>query len=345
MRVITSPIIILLFYFCFYTGCLTPKESSENKHLSDKEIVAEALKDPEKHFENFRFNPDSEFHQRVTAPPHFILNYIMELDQKDYTSYKVTKEELKIVESSVKQLPPLLRRMLKEKVIEVYFINDFLGSGMTDWVVDSGKNLYFVMYFNPITLKMDMSEWLTYKEKTCFINDIKDMDISVNAGKKYSAFLGILLHEAVHVADYSKNITPFVEENTRALSADKGEKIKESPFIKGIWKNIDTAVDKFEFKERKKISFYSLGGGPKLKISDAVDLYKQLSASPFVSLYGSLSWSEDLSEYLLFYHLTLKLGQPYIITVLKNGNAVYLLEPMKNERVKERTAFLELFYK
>lgn len=216
---------------------------------------------------------------------------------------------------------------------------------MTDWLVDGSRNVYCVMYFNPITLKMDMSEWLTYKENTCFKKDTKDMDISINAGKKYSAFLGILLHEAVHVADYVTNITPFVEENTRALSAVKGEKINESAFVNGTWKNINLAEDKFDFKDRKKISFYGLGGGPKLKISDAVDIYKRLSAVPFVSLYGSMSWSEDLSEYLLFYHLTRKLEQPYVVTVLNNGKIVYILEPMKGEGVIKRAAFMELFYK
>ncbi len=345
MKAVASSIIILLLSICFNAGCLNPKEGAENKKLSDEELVAEALKGPERHFENFRFNPALEFHRRVADPPAFILKYVRELDKKEYTSYKVTEKELKIIEAAVKQLPPMLRRMLKERVLEVYFINDFLGSGMTDWLVDSAKKIYCVMYFNPVTLKMDMSEWLSYKEKTCFIMDDKDIDITVNAGNKYSAFLGILLHEAVHVADYALNITPYVEDNTRALSIVKGERIKESAFTKGIWNSLDTPAEKFDFKERRKISFYTLGGGPKLHISEAAAIYREFSATPFVSIYGSMSWAEDICEYLLFYHLTRRLGQPYVLTVLRNGNAMYTLEPMKSAAVQKRGAFMEQFYK
>ncbi|MCU0821531.1 MAG: hypothetical protein MUC95_03540 [Spirochaetes bacterium] len=345
MRILTLVFIVFFNFYFFYTGCLTPKESAEKKKLSDNELAAEALSGPEKHFDNFKFNPDSEYYQRVSDPPPFIMKYIRELDKKEYTSYKITKEDLEKIENSYRQLPSLLQRMLKERVLEIYFINNFMGSGMTDWLVDSGRKLYFVMYFNPITLKMNMSEWLIYKEKTCFIDDMSDMDISIDAGKKYSAFLGILLHEAVHVADYTIHITPFVEENTRILSVVNGEKIKESQFVNGTWVDIELPAGKFDFKEREKISFYGLGGSPKLKISDAVNIYAVLSSTPFVSLYGSMSWAEDLSEFLLFYHLTQKLGQPYTITVLKNGKSVYQLEPMKGPDVQKRIRLMDIFYK
>lgn len=127
MRAIMSSIITLLFLFSINIGCSNAEAPAENKKLSDKEIVAGALKGPERHFENFRFNPDLEFHQRVTDPPSFIVNYIRELDQKDYTSYKITKEELKTVERSVKQLPQLLKRMLKEKSNRSLFYKRFYG--------------------------------------------------------------------------------------------------------------------------------------------------------------------------------------------------------------------------
>lgn len=344
MNKIKNMIVLFIVTVFFQPGACVKGLLIDDK-LTDEEIVAKAVSRPEKQFGNYKFNPDLKFSERVKEPPGFIMKYVRELDQKEYTHYMPRAKELKLMDKAFTHLPPLLKRMLDERLIEIYFINDFLGSGMTDWVVDKERNIYCVMYFNPVTVKMDMSEWLTWKEMTCFIKDNKDISVQIEAGEKYSAFTGILLHEAVHVADYVKHITPCVEDNTRALSAVKGEKIQDTPFVKGTWEGLSSPVNDFDFPGRKDISFYTLGGGPKIKISDARSLYESLSRTPFTSLYGSMSWAEDVAEFLLFYHLSQKMKQPYIISVLDKGKVVYSLQPMKGAGVRERFPDMDVFYR
>ena len=64
-------------------------------------------------------------------------------------------------------------------------------------------------------------------------------------------------------------------------------------------------------------------------------MYQGLSKTPFVSLYSCQMWAEDLAEFVAFYHLHHKLGQPYSISVLKNGKTVYRYEPFVIETLPE----------
>ncbi len=316
-----------------------------NAATEEERLVARELSRVEKQFENYEFDPDSTFVARVKEPPDFVMNYIRDMDEMKYSSYNPSKEELNIIEEAFKYLPPVHKKILKERVLGVYFIDSFLGSGMADWVADHEKNVYCTLFFNPIIFKMNISEWLTYKEKTCFIKDSEAIDIVINGGTASSAFLGILLHESTHIVDYVKNITPFVEHATRAISVVKGQRIHNKSFVEKIWKDIKLPVEDFDYSQRNEISFYGLSKGPKINISSAEDVYRQFSLTPFVSLYGSMSWSEDLAEFLTFYHLTQKLKQPYMISVLKNKRIVYSYEPMKSRKVRKRFSLMEDFYR
>ncbi len=338
--------IILLLLFISFCSCTNLKYQTQSGNpTTEEELISKELSRPPRQFVNYEFNSDSAFIARVKEPPDFVMNYIREMDKKDYTFYEPAEEELKIIKKAFKHLPPFYKSVMKERVLGIYFINSFLGSGMTDWVVDNEKKIYCTLFFNPITLKMNMSEWLTYKEKTCFIRDTEDVDIEIKAGTIFNAFLGILLHESTHVVDYVKNITPFVENGTRALSIVKREEIKHAAFVKNIWRDIYLPETAFNFPQREDISFYGLGDGPNIKISSALEFYELFSNTPFASIYGSMSWSEDLAEFFMFYHLTRKLKQPYVITLLKNKKVVFSYEPMENKNVRKRFYLMESFYR
>ena len=85
--------------------------------------------------------------------------------------------------------------------------------------------------------------------------------------------------------------------------------------------------------------------GPKINISDSAEVYKQLSGTPFASLYGSQNWMEDLTEFVTFYHLTQKLNQPYIIKVYNKDDLIFSYEPMKSKKIQERFKVIEKLYK
>jgi hypothetical protein len=294
---------------------------------------------PAHQYKNFTFDPNTAVIQRIRKKPDFILTYLKELDsRKDYSIYTPTKQETAIISEYINKLPPLNRKTIKERLLAVYFINNFTSSGLTEWAVDENGRMFAFMVFNPNTLKKNITELLSFKEKTNFIPE-NNWDIKLDCGTKYSGFFYIFIHESTHVVDYVHRITPFVEPAVKDLHPD----IKtETPFTLGYWN--DYNKPETEFPYRSKITFYGMGKDPVSKYSEAPEIYKNLVLSPFPTLYSSISWAEDLAEFVTFYHLTEKLHQKFSIQVYKNKKPVFTHEPMNSPLVRKRFDALKIFY-
>jgi hypothetical protein len=82
-----------------------------------------------------------------------------------------------------------------------------------------------------------------------------------------------------------------------------------------------------------------------LAIDQAQAVYLSLHRTPFVSLYGSSNWYDDLAEYVAAYHWTAKLHQPYRIVVRRaEDDPALILEPMKSTLVRKRAGQVKRFY-
>ncbi len=326
--------IIIIFLILLLPACASQKAT--------KSEYDELLKTSIRQLKNYSFDPSSSVESRVKNIPGFVLDYLKKLDEKeDYKNYPLKEEEMNIIIDSINKLPELHKKVFKERLLGIYFVDNFLGSGFAEWVLDDNKQVYCFMVFNPKVLKNNISDWITHKENTCFINDNPDISIEIDCGTAYNGFLYILLHESTHIVDYVKIITPYVEE---ALIGILGMKIETKEFTQGIWADYSIPEKDYDYNYRKSITFYGFGGGPKINISDSGNVYKQLSQTPFVSIYGSKSWAEDLAEFLAFYHLTQKLNQPYTITVYKGNNPIHSYKPMESAKIKERSLIMEQFY-
>jgi hypothetical protein len=251
-----------------------------------------------------------------------------------------------IIETSINLLPPQHKKILKERVIEICFINDLKTSGWTDWVISENGDIYCVLAFRRSTLQTGLSNWLNSREKTCFFQESPEVDINIDTGTKHRGFLGVLLHETTHVVDYIENITPYVEPSTFALAVIQNKAFSNTyPFVDNVWESIATPLKMYNYGLRDSVTFYGYNNGPKLGFSKAKEVYDQLATTPFASLYGSKNWADDLADFVLFYHLTQKLKQPYTISVIENNNTRYSLEPMKNQKVLKRFPRMERFYR
>jgi len=297
--------------------------------------------DPVHFLKNHTFHHSLPVVERTGAIPSNILNHMRNFDSRpDYSGYNPDQADLKIINSSINLLPGHIRKLLNGHLLGIYFINDFLGSGLTDWITDENGNFYCYMVINPLSLKTDLSDYITQKEATCFKNDSETIRISIDCGGGHKGFLYILLHESVHVVDYITHITPYVED---AVLPFRGEIPDSTPLTENIWEGYDRPV--YDFVMRKQITFYGLNKGPKILISDASKLYKGLSQTPFVSLYSTMNWAEDIAEFLTFYHLTAILGKPYKISIFNKNKQIYSCEPMLNPLVKKRFETIKFFYK
>ncbi|TWR24831.1 hypothetical protein FPZ43_17635 [Mucilaginibacter pallidiroseus] len=252
------------------------------------------------------------------------------------TKHQLTKEELKIVAAAFKVLPPLHQRVLKQHLKSFSFLDNMPNTALTSpVVVKRGINLYHITFRAGI-LHQNVSEWVNEKERTCFAGGDSTSKVSIEAGW-LSAFTYILLHEGTHVVDGSLRLN---------VVDSVGGKLKPNKFIagfsNGIWKNYNTlslaVIDSIAIKSR------FMPGGRRYKIDEAEAVYLGLSKTPFVSLYSTASWHEDLAELLTVYHLTKYLNQPFRVVVSKNGEDKFSYEPIKSATVQKRLSLLNYFY-
>jgi len=289
---------------------------------------------------NYTFNNSSSLDSRIGNIPRDLLAYLKEYDKRDdYSAYTLSREERDTVTASFKLLPPLLQQALNNRLVGLYFVNNFLGSGLTDWVIDEENNFYGYMVFNPEVIKKDLSQVLTWKEQSCFTKETSGFSVHVDCGSEHNGFLYIILHESVHLADYVYQITPYVEHAVLPFLDDIPEK---ATVTSSIWKDYDTPFQ--NIPGRDSITFYGFNKGPKISVSKAAALYDNLMTTPFASLYATLNWAEDIAELVSFYHLTEKLRCPYSIIVKHNDRDIRCYQPMKTDNVKSRFKNIDIFY-
>ena len=352
--------IVFSIVLLFFLGCSNEPVIQRKQRIVSNPFLASAkrvnraylsriLKTPYKKLSTYGFISGSKLVDRVKKTPPIVLRKVGGWDGEVYTNYQLTAKERQLFKRSFAQLPLWMRRVLKKRLVGFYFISEnFKGSGMTDWIPGPDGKFYAYILINKKLLNMNMSEWLSWKERTAYKKrfwwkKIKT-EIKINGGRSYSPLLAILLHEGAHVYDYVKGATPFVGPFLGVLRWKKGLGKKLTPFIRGYWANFKQPVVS-AFKFHGRVCFYGLGKGPQMYFTHAYLVYNQLVHSPYISLYGSMSWAEDFAEMVCFYHLTQKLKQPYTISIWQNGKLQKTYAPIKNLRVRNRFPVIEKLYK
>ena len=322
-----------LILFLIFSYSLLSAESLKNLLKQDHKIV-----------DKFSFEENSPLKDRIKEAPSFVIQAWEKWDkQTNYVNYALTPKERKIVETYFQYLPPLHKKTLKKRLLGIYIVENFLGSGATDWAIDKDGEVYCYMIFSPQVFKKTISELVTDKEKTCF-QPIKNINLKITISDDYNGFLYILLHESTHVVDYVNRFTPYPEKN---ISKIMRKKKKKGYFTRGVWAYYEELEEEVTFLKKDKITFYGFNKGPKISIKKAKSIYKALLHTPFISLYGTLNWAEDFAEYVTFYHLVNYLDCDYSInfsysTEMNSKNYTY--RPLHRKSVKRREKYLEPIY-
>src|SRR3989339_18586 len=300
----------LLKHFLLVLLVLYPAGNAASGQLDINKLIAD---NPEYRLESYKFDPVLPLIARVQKAPPCVSEFLRKLDGKEapYSAYVPSKGEMKVIDGCIEGLPGHYKDVLKERLLGIYFIKDFSSSGLTNFVAGPEKKIYTYMVFNPEVLKQDISQWLTWKEQTCFINNnaakspaannAADYTVKINCGNAISAFTGIFMHESTHSMDYIEGLTPWVDGHSKEFR-DTG--ITETDFTRGTWADYSRPAGKYDYPFRGRVTFYGFNGGPKINISDAPKVYKQLSKTPFISIYGSMEWADDIAEAATFYHIT-----------------------------------------
>jgi hypothetical protein len=330
---------IFLLLMIIFVGCETASGPGAN------DLKQELMNEPAHNFESFRsfFDPSSKLVERVRANDDFILDYLKDFDNDDsYEFYQPTQQEIDLLDKYFELLPSKYIDILKARLVGVYFIENYVASGMTEFVLRKDKDeVYCFMVFNSNLINVPMDEWISKKENTCFIDTDPNLNIAINIDSPYTGLLYILIHECTHVMDYATSITPYVEPDIGTLYNTLNN---TSAFTDNVWAEYRIPFGINAFGHRDKISFYGFKNGPLLADTNAVELYMNFSKSRFVSLYGSSNWAEDLAEYMTFYHLTQKLGLDYSINVNYHKSLKFSYRPFENADIISRIHDLPDFY-
>jgi hypothetical protein len=177
-----------------------------------------------------------------------------------------------------------------------------------------------------------VSEFLTKKERTCFDFSGSTRTVAIEAGT-LEAIVYVLLHEATHMVDGALGLTP-VEGRTPAVDADL--------LTTGVWTDRLTVASAYANPLLDGL-VYRRGGRP-IAVSDAHRVYGALQRTPFVSLYASSNWHDDVAELVAWHHLTSRMGQPYRIVVRERDQEVLVYEPMASPVVQGRLRLLAPMY-
>ena len=284
--------------------------------------------------QKYGLDPINPFTARVTQTPEDVLKKFREAGMSP-TEHVLTDEERKKIATAFALLPPLHQRVLKERLKSISFLDNMPNTALTSsFNYDEKYNLYHIT-FRAAILNETVSQWLTWKENTCFDSAHSPLSVHVEGGQM-NALVYVLLHETTHVVDGSLGIAGKREGKLLDPST-------APDFASGIWeeKGWNVLLPQLRDTLLQQIIYRT---GKRQPIDSAIAVYHALQKKPFVSLYGSCARSEDLAEYVTVYHLTHILKQPFTIVVTKDNKKVFEYAPMQSGIVQSRVGQMKYFY-
>lgn len=268
----------------------------------------------------------------VAPAPESIFNRFREAGM-DPANHPLSAVESAKVEAAFSILPPLHQQILSSHIHSISFMDNMPNTALTSPVVFQDSVIGFNITFRAGILHETISAWATKKENTLFDQtENKEYTVSIEAGK-LDAFVYVLLHEATHVVDAVLKMTPPIENAT--------DSVAPTAITSGIWHKMNVPLEPYIDSLIEKTRFR---GGGSLPVASAPEIYRRLTKMPFVSLYATASWAEDMAELETIYHLTHKMKQPFSVYVKKGNHELVRFEPMKNKLVKKRLHHLKVFY-
>lgn len=283
----------------------------------------------------YGLDPNVPLLQRLGETPESVLTIFREAGMSP-KPHSLNDDERRKIREAIEILPPLHQYVLKQRLRNISLLDDMPNTALTSIVNFDEPHRLFDITIRAAILQQSASEWMTEKESSCF--NWKDSEFSLRAEVgNITAIQYVLLHEATHIVDATKEITP-------SLIANPGSVLQQTvtPFTAGVWDDARTPVDRYKDEGLMAIRFRP--GGKTMEAAKMQTLYEALGQTPFVSLYGSSNRTEDLAEYLTAYHLTQKLNQPYRISIYKGDEEVLRHDPMTSEITRSRFELMKQFY-
>ena len=286
---------------------------------------------------------------RISAAGDRELAYLRAIDNRpDYSGHVPSALELGLIMDEYASLPDGIRLVLDSSVVGILLVDHFTGNAMSDFLVQPDTGLpasRFILFINADILGQSLERRLTERDVSTFAAAPQGAGLWVTAeypatadGSRRSpgAVWYALSHEAAHLFDYVRHVTPFVEPSLPLAKGQTPNPV-DHPFTREIWQEYRKPVAGADFTQRAALRFFGLQAAA-LGWGDLPATYDALLASPFVSLYGSQSWAEDWAELFTWWRLAEAGGQLRIELLDAAGAPVRTWLPLENPRVRQRFA-------
>lgn len=300
-------------------------------------------------YESLQSNLSLPVSSRIRKMPADFLGGVKDYDRSlgmgnadRYLAYMPNEEELATIKAYIELLPRTYQSLFTKKLLAVYFVDNFSGAGMTEWVVDRDGNCYYYMVLNSALLKMSLDDWLSDKENSFFEKLPASPVMRVHTGTNYRAVMYALLHEGTHVLDFESGVTPYVDPLHRHL---KGRTKETSAFTDGVWLQQTQPVARYDFRHRAALNPYGEYSGRSLIAkSEMKTMFAQLAQTPFAGFYGGTSWNEDLADFMTYQIIGKKLGGAVSVDLIDRGKVIGRYAPVRSPLSGQRENAVRIFY-
>lgn len=250
-----------------------------------------------------------------------------------------------VVRNLEASLPDKVRRVLADRLIGIYLVDNLGSTGFTDAVTDENRReKYAVIVLDKgLLLKRKANDWATWKENSVFQpqqGSVTALDVTMETASGNNvkgAIRLILLHEMGHALGMTEGIHPSW--NEPATVSDR------YPFTTISWRwDKGTLASRYDrqFPERELIRFYA-GTSAWLTRGQAESIYRVLyTATDFPSLQASVDIWEDFAETFATYIHVVREGRPYEVHLTKEGRAAVVYRSCwRDGRCERKRQFLE----
>ncbi len=226
------------------------------------------------------------------------------------------------IRAAIRELPPEVQALFKQRLLGVYLVEDLGGTGYTDVVFDDNDRPVagFIVLDSKLLQLQTANAWASWKENTPFkwqseILLKAQLELPANDNRK-NAIQYILLHELGHVLSIGGNLhPPWTSMGTKAAPK------LDYPYFNLSWRQLDdrgnyASLFDPKFPLRQQVVYYF---GAKLSADQMMETYNQLEATNFSSLYGATRPGDDFAEAFASYVHVVLLKRPWQITISRQG--------------------------
>jgi hypothetical protein len=294
---------------------------------------------------------DRALAERLGAAPAELVDYVALVNQATGNpalpcAAVVPDDFLDDVRSAIAGMPRVVRQMLQDELLGVYFARGLGSSAITDVVVrDTGEVIGSV-----VALDVDAfhdrtaNAWATWKENTPFaatgLMTLQAHIAEPDDDTRANALQYLLLHEFGHVLTAGRGFMPDWWSDPSAMAAADAY-----PFLRLAW---DIDEDKRiaprpgeDFPLRNYVAYYT---GAQLTGDEMLVAYAGLESTSFPTLYAATNVYDDFAESFAGYVHTVLMKRPARIQICCDG--IVIMEPAdywSEPRSAAKKAFMESF--